>query len=1840
MPLPNDAASSVECGQPALSSEDVVAALSDALVAVPTLNSEADEQQLKLCTVIDNCMSCDWLFSSGSANADGEVEAETGNRVIIKRRPHPRAIHSRQKVLMLMGAITSFLQAELLKPSSCADDVTKFSFKLEAVLRVIAIIGRRVCAVVERSAQSPQQLHFTVVVETYETFLSHAVLSGCQISTLADSSYGLNIHFLPFWLYLSFWSGLFSLQASPKGSRRLSRNVLFCITDSLLRQSISFFENSSDSLLAYSHVTKLDGDNHSPSASGTPVYPVAKKVHTYTDLASEMRSDFSLVIEGLSANGKTDHFVSALMHDINNHQEGRPGSPPTFLKHRSPSPKQQQAEAYLEMKSPRYVSPSAMNVFGDVAHTTDPASTKKIQKLSLQFAVKLGNLYATQDVHAMLSFLPLKSKRESPLHSALDDALSDAEAASEDEKSCSLLDSDAGGSARQVPLFGPKLERDLKQFIEDLPELSSPLSLSDSQSVALFISLCMLTQAATSSPHNFGRVERKRNRQVVLGIHFGYDSLVWPLAVSGFLDACMTGAINAACAQQLSLAKQLSSTIVAFVRHCYSPEFSVILSASHLHCLTSRWLPKCLRLKQDAFVTNSMGPAKQQLLHHFFFLAYYLRSLLNSTAPVEPLDQASETESNSDFFMSPIPRGGASAELPTHDQKRAFMDVLAEGERVLQAVQSCMSLLPWQTLLSSEVSSDARDTPFKLDRIVLPLASRCESIFTKQCIHYYLVIVDTLIEMALASMTFPPYLTSILLRFDESSSYLYTTAAEVMDAAAFQADNKDATWQRLFNYHCLSVMKRGKDEVDMNAVASLWPHRAENITHLLADMDSLKLNHSADQIPLPENAPTHSCHFLRILNHAKNVVRYLCGRPHRSLDSNQVMAPARAASITVSDPLKFVDGVSPYLSTQFGTFTQYLSVPHHHPFLCLVQGSTDGKGSFQAPLELACRDLWLRIQVLGILSAVSSPIAAQTESEVEPSFILNGSASKTYVRLLFLRIVYSVFAQQYNESQEKALVKGLRSETKKLYQLACRLWTACLTLAIQTLQCLTHYHVKARETALHLGVHVILSKFLDAFSSREGNTDSEVLNFPKLTEPLIHTPPPETELANRLDDTMTLVGGGGASAPPPEAEVVKADKQQEERFAFAIPELNLDGIGPPLYFVSSGDTGAALQASLFPGHVAPSEDLEREAGAPFSPVGSPVRKTPPGFMAPELNLETEEAVDVGSTIINSKNLYVDDNLLCSAMCCTCSLLVQHSGMIRYESTVSSALLRKRLHLPNASYHLLYGGDQSWKKNVKDTRNSAILKSYLGACCAEPRGVKQSCVFQSLRECIASSSSRFSSILEKPLEQHTLSLYRSTLALKRENGKNWRHLEALKGTEEVLHSPNVDDDASLHSLGLFVLLRLLIPRQTWNQQFKFLHRLGVGGFGTVMAANYKGTPLNTISPLGSPAQISVWEREEKRIFEANPHLAIKMMPLLQQHDEDSGMLPTCHAEVSAMLRLRGNPRIASILSFGRSEDGYFIVLPRYAAGAVHEWRQQHFPPGCAALVSSHPGVGKAVPLFDMCSRLMTQLLEAVVFMHSHSIRHNDIKADNLLIESTEKMLASRGGEDDTAFIPLSIRLADFGSCDTCTDEDMEALLGELVAGESKFMEGRWGFGKGTEAVQPPEIIVPRWRYEFMRAATLNFVQSAALPNADKLKLTDSLISSRILSGTVPESDAKQIIDLLRRIELSADIWGCGCLFYEMLTGQMLFGEGKLGRVTGLATRAREHLARKGSHDSWRLCREALAAPALEQWDTDDLVSAVGQTVVDFLQELLHLDPLKRPTATEALNKWVSIASACK
>ncbi|EAN91605.1 putative protein kinase [Trypanosoma cruzi] len=419
------------------------------------------------------------------------------------------------------------------------------------------------------------------------------------------------------------------------------------------------------------------------------------------------------------------------------------------------------------------------------------------------------------------------------------------------------------------------------------------------------------------------------------------------------------------------------------------------------------------------------------------------------------------------------------------------------------------------------------------------------------------------------------------------------------------------------------------------------------------------------------------------------------------------------------------------------------------------------------------------------------------------------------------------------------------------------------------------------------------------------------------------------------------------------------------------------------------------------------------------------------------------------------------------------------------------------------------------------------------------------------------------------------------------------------------------------IGVDVLRRLLLPQPKLLEGIIITRRIGAGSYGSVFAATHSCC---------DPVSLC---QHKLNLVDSAQSLALKMVSINRPEMEDECFaLVSCHTEVTALLHLQWHPHICELLFFGCTASHYVLAMPLYEGGSLREWRvmRSGFPvgdkvkEGCfgasRGLVSDSMTHLSGGGILSVCGPIFAQILETVEFMHARGIRHNDLKADNILIESFRVASSSpvtvpnaeeekkgtrgiyRGTDEPEICVPIAIRICDFGVSELVGEEMVAVRSANKSAADGRAC--RRAPTRGTEAVQAPERLL-------LLSATFTDgkCHDEAAPSA--------------ASSALPASSG---LGHVKR-ELAADIWACGCLLYELLTGVMLFGGANLGRLFFLAAELQ---------DGRRTLHEVLQPHQKHALDT------VGPGVTEFLLRLLAVDPAERPSASEARQLWEQIRKA--
>ncbi|KAH3902338.1 serine/threonine/tyrosine protein kinase RAD53 SCDLUD_002158 [Saccharomycodes ludwigii] len=216
--------------------------------------------------------------------------------------------------------------------------------------------------------------------------------------------------------------------------------------------------------------------------------------------------------------------------------------------------------------------------------------------------------------------------------------------------------------------------------------------------------------------------------------------------------------------------------------------------------------------------------------------------------------------------------------------------------------------------------------------------------------------------------------------------------------------------------------------------------------------------------------------------------------------------------------------------------------------------------------------------------------------------------------------------------------------------------------------------------------------------------------------------------------------------------------------------------------------------------------------------------------------------------------------------------------------------------------------------------------------------------------------------------------------------------------------------------------------------------------------------------------------------------------------------------------------------------------------------------------------------DASREIIKQILEAIDYIHSKGISHRDLKPDNVLIEQDS---------------PVLVKLTDFGLA--------------KVQGNGTFMKTFCG----TLAYIAPEVISEHQKSQKRRKNKLRLTNLHKL-NAQKPGHNGGThVADDENENEDKDEDEDEDEDEIKYSSL-VDMWSMGCLAYVILTGHLPF--------SGASQKELFLQIKKGTYHGGPLKG-----------------SGVSEEAIDFINNLLQVDPEKRYTAKKALNHpWIKAA----
>ncbi|EFJ21503.1 hypothetical protein SELMODRAFT_417290 [Selaginella moellendorffii] len=256
----------------------------------------------------------------------------------------------------------------------------------------------------------------------------------------------------------------------------------------------------------------------------------------------------------------------------------------------------------------------------------------------------------------------------------------------------------------------------------------------------------------------------------------------------------------------------------------------------------------------------------------------------------------------------------------------------------------------------------------------------------------------------------------------------------------------------------------------------------------------------------------------------------------------------------------------------------------------------------------------------------------------------------------------------------------------------------------------------------------------------------------------------------------------------------------------------------------------------------------------------------------------------------------------------------------------------------------------------------------------------------------------------------------------------------------------------------------------------------------------------------------------------------------------------YSEVQILEKFLGEPKISQLLDYGLESETFVLVLKHYKC-SLRAWRLNQ------GGLHSHKSGKSFFDRLPLYLEVYAAVLDAVKVLEVHNVVHYDLKCDNVLLEPVDSVISEEEfwdptwppSEENSHPLPFRVCLADFG----------QSKASVFQGGECTVRN------RGTEYVKSPEML--------------------------KLLRTGGDASLDTCVGK------------------AVDVWGLGCLLYELLAAEyLLYDEDWMRFFIRVTTNSEELI-------------------------TNEKAEKVGNfgPVVEFIRFVLVRDPCRRPTLDEVM-----------
>lgn len=309
--------------------------------------------------------------------------------------------------------------------------------------------------------------------------------------------------------------------------------------------------------------------------------------------------------------------------------------------------------------------------------------------------------------------------------------------------------------------------------------------------------------------------------------------------------------------------------------------------------------------------------------------------------------------------------------------------------------------------------------------------------------------------------------------------------------------------------------------------------------------------------------------------------------------------------------------------------------------------------------------------------------------------------------------------------------------------------------------------------------------------------------------------------------------------------------------------------------------------------------------------------------------------------------------------------------------------------------------------------------------------------------------------------------------------------------------------------------------------------------------------------------------------------------MPEHVQDRCVQVDFHSEVTILESLSGHSSACQMYDYGLdlNSRALTLVLKDYKC-SLKQWRN-------AQPENAWPKLGLYYKIFREIVIAVNKLLLAGVV-------HFDLKCDNILLEQLPETSTNEFWSATSSKLPFRVILADFG------ESKMFGASSDVGHCSSDTRNGRTSRLKSSSfRSDSPGCVNSHISSLTGESAACEGAVTSRARGTDAFKSPEMLL----VGGAPQKQDRRFDRRRQRGAGAASDVWSLGCLFFELVTGKLLFSDTDWLQLVGRVT-----------------------SPGM-QIITQDRIEMVKELpgVLDLLQYILVRDPSLRPTITDTLRQ---------